>query len=80
MNTSLARRALAAALSTLALVGHASELPKKDAHIIPIAALTANGDLVQLRTALNDGLDTGLSVNEIKEVVSMPSQDLRPLG
>jgi 4-carboxymuconolactone decarboxylase len=37
--------------------------------IIPIAAFTANGDMVKLKTALNDGLDAGLTVNEIKEVL-----------
>lgn len=37
--------------------------------IIPIAAFTANGDLERLRTALNQGLDAGLTVNEIKEIL-----------
>lgn len=37
--------------------------------IVTIAAFTAKGDLVQLKTALNDGLDAGLTVNEIKEVL-----------
>jgi len=37
--------------------------------MIPIAAFTANGDLEKLRTALNEGLDAGLTVNEIKEVL-----------
>src|SRR5512143_1098473 len=37
--------------------------------IIPIAAFTANGDMKKLKTALNDGLDAGLTVNEIKEVL-----------
>lgn len=35
--------------------------------IITIAALTAKGDLEQLRIALNEGLDAGLTINEIKE-------------
>ena len=34
--------------------------------IIPIAAFTANGDMEKLRTALHEGLDAGLTVNEIK--------------
>ena len=37
--------------------------------IVPIAAFTANGDLDKLRTALNEGLDAGLTVNEIKEIL-----------
>lgn len=44
-------------------------LNAKQRAIIPIAAFTANGDLVKLKTALNDGLDAGLTVNEIKEVL-----------
>ncbi len=34
-----------------------------------ISALTAKGDLEQLREALNEGLDAGLTVNETKEVL-----------
>jgi 4-carboxymuconolactone decarboxylase len=37
--------------------------------IIPIAAFTAMGDLEKLRTALHEGLDAGLTVNEIKEIL-----------
>jgi alkylhydroperoxidase/carboxymuconolactone decarboxylase family protein YurZ len=37
--------------------------------MIPIAAFTANGDLDKLKTALRDGLDAGLTVNEIKEIL-----------
>lgn len=37
--------------------------------IVTIAAFTANGDLENLRKALNDGLDAGLTVNEVKEVL-----------
>jgi alkylhydroperoxidase/carboxymuconolactone decarboxylase family protein YurZ len=36
---------------------------------VPIAAFTANGDLDKLKTALNEGLDAGLTVNEIKEIL-----------
>lgn len=42
-------------------------LSKKEQQLIPVAAYTANGDLESLKTALNDGLDAGLSINEIKE-------------
>lgn len=37
--------------------------------IIPIAAFTANGDTKKLAEALNAGLDNGLSVNAIKEIL-----------
>lgn len=45
------------------------ELSIRQQSIIPIAAYTANGDLQNLKTALNDGLDAGLTINEIKEVI-----------
>jgi 4-carboxymuconolactone decarboxylase len=44
-------------------------LDAKQRSIIPIAAFTANGDMERLRTALNEGLDAGLTVNEIKEIL-----------
>jgi alkylhydroperoxidase/carboxymuconolactone decarboxylase family protein YurZ len=37
--------------------------------IIAIAALTAKGDLSNLKTELNAGLEAGLSINQIKEVL-----------
>src|ERR671932_2832378 len=37
--------------------------------IVAIAAFTANGDMDDLSTALNQGLDAQLTVNEIKEVL-----------
>ena len=37
--------------------------------IIPIAAFTANGDLANLKTSLSEGLEAGLTVNEIKEIL-----------
>jgi len=37
--------------------------------IIPIAALTADGDINRLKPALHNGLDDGLPVNEIKEIL-----------
>jgi len=37
--------------------------------IVTIAAFTAKGDLDKLKTALNEGLDAGLTINEIKEVL-----------
>ncbi len=41
----------------------------KQQNIVPIAACTATGDLENLKTALNEGLGAGLTVNEIKEVL-----------
>jgi 4-carboxymuconolactone decarboxylase len=37
--------------------------------IVTIAAFTANGNLQKLKTALSDGLDAGLTINEIKEIL-----------
>jgi len=45
------------------------ELSTKEQSIISIAALTAKGDLSTLKSALNAGLDAGLSINQIKEVI-----------
>jgi 4-carboxymuconolactone decarboxylase len=44
-------------------------LSTKQHSIIPIAAYTANGDLDKLRPALHAGLEAGLTVNEIKEIL-----------
>lgn len=44
-------------------------LDNKQQSIVTISAFTAKGDLVQLKKALTDGLDAGLTVNEIKEVL-----------
>lgn len=43
--------------------------PRQQA-MIPIAALTACGEMEKLTVALNEGLDAGLTVNEIKDVLS----------
>ena len=37
--------------------------------IISVAALTAKGDLSNLKARLNEGLDAGLTINQIKEVL-----------
>jgi 4-carboxymuconolactone decarboxylase len=44
-------------------------LSPKHRGIVPISAFTANGDQEKLKTALNEGLDAGLTVNEIKEIL-----------
>ncbi len=46
-----------------------SMLNKQQKSIIPIAAFTATGDQERLKNALNEGLEAGLSVNEIKEIL-----------
>lgn len=61
--------------STIVLYGNAeaqsvnSTLSSKQQCIVTIAAHTANGNLDRLNIALNEGLDAGLTVNEIKEVL-----------
>lgn len=45
-------------------------LNEKQQKIALIAAFTANGDLSSLSAAIWDGLDAGLTVNEIKEVIT----------
>jgi 4-carboxymuconolactone decarboxylase len=44
-------------------------LNAKEQSIATISAFTAKGDLEPLRKALNKGLDSGLTVNEIKDVL-----------
>src|SRR5437870_8180764 len=44
-------------------------LNAKEQSVVTISAFTATGDLEPLRKALNKGLDAGLTVNEIKEVL-----------
>ncbi len=46
-----------------------SALNKRQIAIIPIAAQTASGDIDGLKVSLNKGLDAGLTVNEIKEIL-----------
>ena len=60
---------------TLAIASEGNDMDKHHAlnqrqqSIIPIAALTAEGDIDRLKPALHQGLDDGLTVNEIKEVL-----------
>jgi len=41
----------------------------REQNIIDIAALTAKGDLSKMKIALNTGLDAGLTINQIKEIL-----------
>jgi alkylhydroperoxidase/carboxymuconolactone decarboxylase family protein YurZ len=50
-------------------MGGNQTLSQKQQSIIPIAAFTAESDINRLKPALNQGLDSGLTVNEIKEVL-----------
>jgi 4-carboxymuconolactone decarboxylase len=43
------------------------ELNSNEKHIILIAAFTATGDLAQLKRALNEGLNGGLTINQTRE-------------
>lgn len=44
-------------------------MDKKQQSIVAIASLTGKGELDKLKTALGEGLDTGMTVNDIKEVL-----------
>ena len=57
-----------AALSKAQTVNTLALSPKQQS-IVTISAFTANGDLEKLKTSLNEGLDAGLTVNEIKEIL-----------
>lgn len=46
-----------------------STLTARQRGIVPIAAFTATGDMAKLDTALREGLDAGLTISEIKEVL-----------
>ena len=60
-------------LATLSLssaqAAPSQDLTAKQQGVVPIAAFTAKGNMEKLKTALNEGLDAGLTVNEIKEVL-----------
>lgn len=45
-------------------------LSERQLAIVPIAAFNATGDLDGLKPALEEGLDSGLTINDIKEVLS----------
>lgn len=48
----------------------AQSLNAQQQSVVGISALTATGDLEHLKTELNTGLNAGLTVNEIKEVLA----------
>jgi 4-carboxymuconolactone decarboxylase len=73
VNTTILAVILAIMFSFVAVTGaqtvNTRALSPKQRSIIAISAFTANGDLEKLKTALKEGLDTGLTVNEIKEIL-----------
>ncbi|GFE56707.1 carboxymuconolactone decarboxylase family protein [Geobacter sp. AOG1] len=64
-----------ALLCSIVAIAEAQDMDKNQAlsarqqGIISIAAFTAKGDPEKLKVALNEGLDAGLTVNEIKEIL-----------
>ncbi|MBW4595917.1 MAG: carboxymuconolactone decarboxylase family protein [Brasilonema angustatum HA4187-MV1] len=56
-------------LSEAQTMNNDQTLNARQQSIVTISAFTANGDLENLRKALNGGLDAGLTVNEVKEVL-----------
>jgi 4-carboxymuconolactone decarboxylase len=65
----LAMMFIIAAISEAQPIDKNQALSSKQQGIIPIAAFTAKGDLEKLKVSLNEGLDAGLNVNEIKEIL-----------
>ncbi len=58
-------------MSTIAIAENSTskELSKKEKALVPIASFTASGNIPKLKESLNQGLDDGLTVNEIKEAL-----------
>ena len=56
-------------LSAQKLMNKTQTLDVRQQSVVTISAFTANGDQEKLRQPLNDGLNAGLTINEIKEVL-----------
>ena len=73
MSTTVLAVIFALMLSTVTIAEaqtvNTQSLSSKQQSIVTISAFTANGDLEKLKTALNEGLGAGLTVNEIKEIL-----------
>lgn len=54
---------------SLAENASAEELSTTEKAIVPIASFTASGNIPKLKVSLNQGLDDGLTINEIKEAL-----------
>ena len=61
--------ALTITLTEARAMNEAHPLDARQRGIVAIAAFTANGDMEKLKPALHAGLEAGLTVNEIKEVL-----------
>ncbi len=59
-----------ALLATISLKAQNMELTERQKSLVEISALEAKGDVARLEDAISDGLDNGLTVNEIKEALS----------
>lgn len=46
-----------------------TKLSNSQQSLVKISSLTASGNLQELKTSLNEGLNTGLTINEIKEAL-----------
>jgi alkylhydroperoxidase/carboxymuconolactone decarboxylase family protein YurZ len=57
------------ALSEAQVMDANQALSPKQQGIVTISAFTANGGIEKLKTALHEGLDSGLTVNEVKEIL-----------
>jgi alkylhydroperoxidase/carboxymuconolactone decarboxylase family protein YurZ len=60
---------LALALPENALAASSGTLNTKQVSVIAISAYTANGDMEKLKPALAEGIEAGLTVNEVKEIL-----------
>lgn len=54
---------------TLNIAKGESEMTEKQKSIVEISVFTANGNLEGLKESINLGLDSGLTVNEVKEIM-----------
>jgi 4-carboxymuconolactone decarboxylase len=50
-------------------LNNSMQLTTREQSIIAIASITAKGDLTKLKAGLNAGLEAGLTINQIKEVM-----------
>ncbi len=57
-------------LSATKAQNNMNELNNKQQHFVAVAAFEAKGDMERLNAALNNALDDGLTVNEMKEILS----------